>query len=66
MKHMGIIYIWGTAAKPFAANKVAPPKTRRAPSGHTQGVIAYMSSSWKREREKTPAGFARAFFEANQ
>jgi hypothetical protein len=27
--------------------------------------IAMMSSSWKREREKTPSGFARAFFEAN-
>ncbi len=58
-------YVWGTAAKPFCTTKIEPPKTRRTPNGRTQGVIAFMSSSWKREREKTPAGFAQAFFEAN-
>ncbi len=58
-------YIWGSAVKPFATLSVQPPKTRRAPSGHTQGTIANMSSSWKRQREKTPPGFAQAFFEVN-
>jgi hypothetical protein len=58
-------YIWGTAAKPFDSVKLAPPKTRRGPNGHTQGAIASMSSTWKREREKTPPGFAKAFFEVN-
>jgi hypothetical protein len=59
-------YIWGTAARPFATNIVKPEPTRRTPNGKTQGRIAFMSSSWKTEREKTPPGFARAFFESNQ
>lgn len=58
-------YIWGTASKPVVTNPVAPEPTRRTPNGRSQGRIAFMSSSWKREREKTPAGFARAFFGAN-
>jgi hypothetical protein len=58
-------YIWGTARKPEPTNIVMPPPTRRTPNGRSQGRIAFMSSSWKREREKTPAGFAQAFFEAN-
>lgn len=58
-------YIWGEALKPSIIAPVAPEPTRRTPNGRTQGRIAFMSSSWKREREKTPAGFARAFFEAN-
>lgn len=57
-------YIWGTAVKPEPRNQVEPPKTIRTPNGHTQGTIARMSSSWKREREKTPPGFAQAFCEA--
>lgn len=58
-------YIWGTARKPAPTNVVTPAPTRRTPNGHTQGRIAFMSSTWKRQREQTPAGFARAFFEAN-
>lgn len=58
-------YVWGTAVKPFQTVQVQPPRTHRAPSGHTQGVIAMMSGSAKRDRERTPSGFARAFFEAN-
>lgn len=58
-------YIWGTARKPEPTNIVVVPPTIRTPNGHTQGRIARMSSSWKREREKTPAGFAQAFFAAN-
>jgi len=59
-------YIWGTATKPPVVNPVEPAPTRRTPNGRTQGRIAFMSSSWKREREKTPTGFAAAFCEANQ
>lgn len=59
-------YIWGTAARPFATKMVNPPATIRAPSGSTQGTIARMSSSWANERSKTPAGFAKAFFAANE
>lgn len=59
-------YIWGTAARPFATKIVKPPPTIRAPSGSTQGVIARMSSSAANERAKTPAGFAKAFFAANE
>lgn len=58
-------YIWGTAVKPPVVAAVEPAPTRRTPNGRTQGRIAFMSSSWKREREKTPAGFASAFHEAN-
>lgn len=57
-------YIWGTAVKPFTA-AVVPAPTRRTPNGHSQGRIAFMPSTWKRERSKTPAGFSKAFFEAN-
>lgn len=59
-------YIWGTAAKPPITNPVEPAPTRRTPNGRTQGRIAFMSSSWKQERERTPAGFAKAFFETNR
>ena len=59
-------YIWGTARKPEPTNIVATPPTVRMPSGHTSGTIARMSSSWKREREKTAPGFAKAFFEVNR
>lgn len=58
-------YIWGTASKPEVAAPVEPAPTRRTPNGRSQGRIAFMSSSWKREREKTPAGFANAFFNTN-
>jgi hypothetical protein len=58
-------YIWGTAIRPMATKIVKPPPTIRAPSGSTQGFIARMSSSWANERAKTPAGFAKAFYEAN-
>lgn len=58
-------YIWGNAEKPPVTAPVEPAATRRTPNGRTQGRIAFMSSSHKREREKTPAGFARAFFETN-
>ncbi len=58
-------YIWGTANKPEPRNQVEKPETRRTPNGRTQGRISMMSSSWKREREKTPPGFAMAFYEAN-
>ena len=58
-------YIWGSARKPIVMAPVEPQKTVRTPNGRTQGRIARMSSSHKREREKTPEGFARAFFEAN-
>ena len=59
-------YIWGNATKPPVSPLAARPPsiTYRTPNGHTQGRIARMSS--KREREKTPAGFSKAFFEANQ
>lgn len=59
-------YIWGTAARPFATKLVSPPPTIRAPSGSTQGTIARMSSSWANERSRTPPGFAKAFYEANE
>lgn len=58
-------YIWGTATKPRVVAPVAPEPTRRTPNGRTQGRIAFMSSSWKSEREKTPAGFAAAFYRSN-
>ncbi len=58
-------YIWGTAQRPAQTNLVAPEPTRRTPNGKSQGRIAFMSSSWKREREKTPSGFAQAFFDVN-
>ena len=58
-------YIWGTARKPEPTKIVAVPPTTRAPSGHTQGVIARKSSSAKADRERTPEGFARAFFAVN-
>ena len=58
-------YIWGTARKPPVTDPVEPEKPRRTPNGKTQGRIAFMSSSAKAEREKTPSGFAKAFFEAN-
>jgi hypothetical protein len=58
-------YIWGTAAKPEVVRPVTPEPTRRTPNGRSQGRVAFMSSSWKREREKTPGGFAKAFFLAN-
>lgn len=58
-------YIWGTAVKPPVVAPVEPEPTRRTPNGKTQGRIAFMSSSWKAKREETPAGFARAFAEAN-
>jgi hypothetical protein len=59
-------YIWGTAVKPPVIAPVTPEPTRRTPNGRSQGRIAFMSSSWKREREKTPNGFAKAFCEANR
>lgn len=59
-------YIWGTAQKPPVVNPVEPEPTRRTPNGRTQGRIAFMSSSWKAQREQTPGGFARAFAEANR
>lgn len=58
-------YIWGTARKPPVVSPVSPEPTRRTPNGKTQGRIAFMSSSWQAKREQTPAGFARAFYEAN-
>ena len=58
-------YIWGTALKPTPQKRVPVPPTIRSPSGHTSGRIARMSSTWKREREKTPPGFAAAFFRWN-
>lgn len=59
-------YIWGNAVQP-AQTHYTPPKaiTYRTPNGRTQGRVSRMSSSWKREREKTPSGFAQAFFRAN-
>lgn len=58
-------YIWGTARKPPVVSPVAPAPTRRTPNGKSQGRIAFLSSSAKRERERTPGGFAKAFYEAN-
>ena len=58
-------YIWGTAAMPWPTNIVQPEATKRAPSGHTQGHIAYLPSS-SSKRAITPAGFARAFYETNK
>jgi hypothetical protein len=58
-------YIWGTAVKPPVVNPVEPAPTRRTPNGRTQGRIAFLSSSHKAERERTPDGFAQAFFKAN-
>lgn len=58
-------YIWGTVVKPPVVSPVKPAATRQTPNGKWQGRIAFMSSSWKRQREQTPAGFAKAFFEAN-
>jgi len=59
-------YIWGTAKQPPITAPVKPEPTRQTPNGKWQGRIAFMSSSWKRQREQTPAGFAKAFFEVNQ
>ncbi len=58
-------YIWGTASKPRVLAPVQPAPTRRTPNGKTQGRIAFMSGSWKRQREQTPRGFAEAFCKAN-
>ena len=60
-------YIWGTAQKPPQTCFDPPPKlTYRTPNGHLQGRFSRMSSSWKREREKTPQGFSTAFFAVNR
>jgi hypothetical protein len=58
-------YIWGTARKPRVLAPVTPEPTRRTPNGRSQGRIAFMSSSHKRQRERTPSGFADAFAAAN-
>ena len=58
-------YLWGRFNPPWPTNIVLPKETRRAPSGHTQGRIAYLSSA-SPERARTPNGFAKAFFEANR
>lgn len=58
-------YLWGTARWPLPSKVVTPPPTRRTPNGKTQGRIAFMSSSWKRQREQTPSGFAEAFAREN-
>jgi hypothetical protein len=49
-----------------------PEKRPRPPDPYPEGSVpgrrdrtSRMSSSWKRERAKTPSGFARAFFESN-
>ena len=57
-------YIWGRFNAPWPTNVVKPVATRRAPSGHTQGRIAYLPGG-SPLRGQTPPGFARAFFEAN-
>lgn len=58
-------YLWGVFNPPWPSNIVKPETTRRAPSGHTYGRIAYLPSS-SPDRARTPDGFARAFFEANK
>lgn len=47
--------LWGKFTAP-ARNPVEPVNG---------SMMHRMSSTWKNERSKTPAGFARAFFEAN-
>lgn len=59
-------YIWGTATKPPVVAPVEPEPTRRTPNGRTQGRIAFMSSSHKAQRERTPDGFSRAFAMTNR
>lgn len=58
-------YLWGRFNPPWPTSIVEPTATRRSPSGHTQGRIAYLPSS-SPERARTPDGFARAFYEANK
>ena len=58
-------YLWGKFNPPWPTAMVMPQTTRRAPSGHTYGKIASLSSS-SPERARTPDGFARAFYEANK
>lgn len=58
-------YIWGRFNMPWPTNIVKPKPTRRAPSGHTQGYIAYLSGG-DPKRAITPPGFAKAFYEANK
>ncbi len=58
-------YLWGKFNMPFPTNLVKPLPTKRAPSGHTQGRIAYLSGGDIR-RSMTPPGFAKAFYEANK
>ncbi len=59
-------YLWGKFNLFFPSNIVKPEATVRAPSGHTQGRIAYLGSANSVERSRTPPNFAKAFFEANQ
>jgi len=58
-------YLWGRFNLFWPTDIVKPISTKRSPSGHTQGRIAYLSSS-SPERTITPSGLAKAFFEANQ
>ncbi len=58
-------YLWGRFNPPWPKQIVKPKDTKRAPSGHTQGKIAYLPST-SPESIRTPNGFAKAFFEANQ
>lgn len=58
-------YLWGRFNMFWPSEIVKPAPTRRAPSGHTQGRIAYLPSSAP-ERAITPPGFAQAFYEANK
>lgn len=58
-------YLWGRFNLFWPTEIVNPAPTVRAPSGHTQGRIAYLPSS-SPERSITPSGFAKAFYEANK
>lgn len=57
-------YLWGR----FAAPERCPVEPEKYPDHLPPGRrdrTSRMSSSWRNERAMTPAGFAKAFFEAN-
>lgn len=58
-------YLWGRFTKPQMTPVEPEPYPEHLPPGR-RDPTSRVSSSWRNERAKTPAGFARAFFEANK
>lgn len=57
-------YLWGSFCEPVKSPVAAEAYPSHLPPGR-RDPTSRVSSSWRNHRAKTPAGFARAFFEAN-